>query len=106
MDTKSIFDHLGKSGWNHIGLASLFSASTLLLFVDKVPKSISNNLLPALIVFGLGFIVLGYIEGTIYRKNFGMDGNEKKKHPYKSFFALNLIWFFLFVAYLVYRKVL
>jgi hypothetical protein len=106
MNTTSIFDQLGKSGWNHIGLASLFSASTLLLFIDKAPKSISEYLLPALIVFGLGFIVLGYIEGSIFRKNFDKEGSEKTKHPYKTLFLLNIIWFLLFVAYLFYRKVL
>jgi hypothetical protein len=106
MSATSFFDQLGRSSWNHIGLASLFFASTLLLFIDKVPKRISENLLPALVVFGLGFIVLGYIEGSIFRKNFDREGTEKKKHPYNTFFMLNVVWFFLFVIYLFYRKVL
>ena len=71
-----------------------------------MPKSISENLIPALVVFGLGFILVGYVEGTIYRSNINRKEDEKKPHPYKQLFMANIIWFLLFVVYLFYRGVL
>jgi len=106
MNNQSFFDQLSKSGWNQIGLASIFCANVLLLFISDVPENVGKYLLPALMVFGLGFIVLGYIEGTVYRKNFDQVGSAKLKHPYRRFFAANSIWFILFVIYLFYRGIL
>ena len=106
MSDSSFYNNLGKSGWNYVGLAAIFSASLLLLFIDKVPSNIGEHLLPALIVFGLGFILLGYIEGTIFRKNLDRDGSEKTKHPYTLLFTANVVWFCAFVIYLFYRGVL
>jgi len=100
------FGTLGKSNWYHVGLSAIFGASILLLFVDKLPKPLAENLLPALIVFGIGSTLLGYIEGTIFRKNFSKDGDEKTKHPYGLFFTLSILWFIGFIAYLFWRKVL
>jgi len=106
MNEKSFYETLGKSPWYHVGLASIFCAGLLLLFVDKVPKIDSEHFLPAIIMFGLGFLLLGYIEGSIFRKNFNREGDEKTKHPYKQFFAANIIWFIVFCGYLFYRGVL
>ncbi len=103
---ESVFEILGKSRWYHIGFASFFSASLLLLFIDKVPKTVSEYFLPALIVFGLGFVLLGYAEGSIFYKNFNREGDEKTKHPYRRLLAVNIIWFISFCVYLFYRGVL
>ena len=106
MSQQTFYEALGKSNWNHIGMASIFCAGLLLLFIDKVPKTLSEHLLPALIVFGLGFILIGYIEGSIYRKQFNREGDEKRKHPYMLFFTLNSAWFLNFIIYLFWRNVL
>ena len=101
-----LFKSLGKSIWHHVGLASIFCAGLLLLFVDKLPKPLSEHLLPALIVAGIGWVFLGYIEGTIFRKNFSQSGTEKTEHPYIRFFLASGIWFVLLIAYLFWRGVL
>jgi len=106
MSDDSFYGFLAKSIWNHVGLAYIFCAGLILLFVDKVPQAIKEHLLPALIVFGLGFIFIGYIEGSIFRKNFDREGSEKRLHPYKRLFFINLAWFSIFIAYLFYRNVL
>jgi len=92
-----LFQSLGKSIWHHVGLASIFCAGLLLLFVEKLPEALADHLLPALMIAGIGWVFLGYIEGTIYRINFSQGGDEKTKHPYIKCFLAAGIWFVLLV---------
>lgn len=103
----NLLENFSKPGWNQLGICSFFCAFIILLFVDKVPKSVSEHLLPSLIVFGIGFSFIGYVEGTLYRWTFGDDDKKKEVEKLnKWFFLANFLWFALFIIYLFFRDVL
>lgn len=107
MDTEkeagSIAGSLGKSYWHHVFLGSSLLTGIVLLFAKDLSQTLTNYLVPALIIYSIGTGIIGHMQGVQYRRNFGPQHWQEPKFLFTS---IHITWLALFVIYLFYRHIL
>ena len=94
---KELADKLN-SNWHSVFVANALVLGLLLLFYEKFPEPIKTGLIPPLVIYTLGSIIIGNIQGVVFRANFD---NKNFKEPIWIYSVLYVAWFVSFAAYVI-----
>ena len=88
--------------WFSVTIISILVFGILMLFFKELSNSFRDYLIPSFIIYILGTAIIGQIQGSNFRNNFGKQDNE----PVYIYTILHIIWFIAFIVYLYLRNVI
>ena len=84
--------------WHSVFIANILVLGLLLLFYEKLPVQIAQNLIQGVVIYTLGNALIGNLQGIIYRSK-GMSNNFKE--PLWIYMSLYVVWFIAFLWYIL-----